>query len=190
MVRRLVEQQELRVLRQNLREERALQLAAGERQNRLPPLVLQAGERQRLLDVPGVVLLAAAEHASCIGEAPKAHDLLDCEAVADKVVLRQNADGPRAKRGLHAPYILSFKQHAARIRRPLRDGGKRCRFACPVRACDHEPLPLGNGKGERVDDLLCPVPHRKTVDIQHRHISAPFSTDRRSPRIRSRPQSS
>ena len=42
MVRRLVEQQELRVLRQNLREERALQLAAGERQNRLPPLVLQA----------------------------------------------------------------------------------------------------------------------------------------------------
>lgn len=56
MVRRLVKQQELRVLRQNLREERALQLAAGERQNRLPPLVLQAGERQRLLDVPGVVL--------------------------------------------------------------------------------------------------------------------------------------
>lgn len=154
----LVEQQELRVLRQNLREERALQLAAGERQNRLPPLVLQAGERQRLLDVPGVVLLAAAEHASCIGKAPKAHDLLDCEAVADKVVLRQNADGPRAKRGLHAPYILSFKQHAARIRRPLRDGASAVDLPAPFGPAIMSHCPSETEKESA--STICFVPYR------------------------------
>ncbi len=44
MVRRFVEQQQLRILRQNLCEKRALQFAAGERKNRLLAFVLHAGQ--------------------------------------------------------------------------------------------------------------------------------------------------
>lgn len=44
MVRRFVEQQQLRILRQNLCEKRALQFAAGERKNLLLAFVLHAGQ--------------------------------------------------------------------------------------------------------------------------------------------------
>ena len=109
MVRRLVQKQQLRILRQYLREKRPLQLAAGERQDGLAALVLQAGHRDRPLDHGPVVRLLAAEQAGGIRKAPQPHDLLHGKAVADKMVLRQNADRPRPRRGLHRRHARPFK---------------------------------------------------------------------------------
>ena len=132
-----------------------------------------------MLDMLRVFGLAAAEQAAGIGKTAKPHDFLDGKAVADEVVLRQDADGLCAACGLHFFYILSFKQDAAGIWCALRNGGERSGFSGPVRTDDHEPLSLRNGEGERIDDRFGSIPHGKAVGLQHRHVNAPFSTDRR-----------
>lgn len=97
MIRRLVKQEQPRVLRKELREKDALQLTAREREHGLARDMRHACQLHRLGDAPLVLVTPAGENAGSIGIASEPHDLLHGEGIADRVVLREHAM-PRARR--------------------------------------------------------------------------------------------
>ena len=177
MVRRLVEQQEPRPLRQHLRKERPLQLAARERQHGLSALRRQAGALQSLLHRLRVLRTVSGEHAGRVGIAAQPHDLLYRKGVARKIFLHQHAHFPCPLRGLHFFHILAFQQHTSRVGDGLRHRAERRGFPRTVRADDHQPFALPDVEAESVHDGKRSVPHGKLPNLQH--LSAPSPSDRK-----------
>ena len=115
VVRGLIKQQILRVLREHLRKERPLQLPAGKREHGLPALRRHARFFKSKFNHALVVIAAPCKHPRRIGISAKAHDFFHAERIPNVMVLREHAYVLCQFNRLLFAYVLPVQKYLSRV---------------------------------------------------------------------------
>ena len=177
---RLVEQQQLRLLREGHRDPRPLPLAAGEGCDAAVPQFGQPGHPEHLGDYLAVVRIHHAKPGA-VREAPETDQFIDCDFTGGVVQLRQDRHPARQRGGVAGVDRLAVEQHIAgfRLQQPpdhLEQGG----FAAAVGTEQRDDAPFGDGKPDAVEHQLGAVPGAELLYFKLHSCASSAATGRKA----------
>ena len=155
MVAGFVQQQHVRLLTQHLRQQHPLAFAAGERQDILTPLVLQLHGLERALHRFRAAVVRLQKPPMRVS--PHRDDFFHRVGVGKVAQLAQHCHPARKRARLHAAQVGAVQRYQPGVGEFLADGAQQGGFPRAIRAANHQPLPVGHGKGHVMHNFGAPA---------------------------------